>query len=181
MHIEELTIEECFKNLLGKRTGRIACARRNQPYIVPFHFAFDGVQTIYALSTYGQKIEWMRENPLVCIEVDDINDQSDWTSLIISGRYQELPEAPEFESERKRAYELLSQKAMWWEPAYVAGVHRVPWDPKPIYFRITIENITGHRAVADKSGSKQESKRIDKPANRSWFASLWEPDAARRF
>ena len=149
MYIKELQTEECFEFLTEKRVGRIACARENQPYIVPFHFAFDGKEYLYAFSTLGQKIEWMRANQLVCVEVDDIKNQDDWTSLVIFGRYEELPDAPEFASERSRAHELLSRPAMWWQPAYSTGTHRVIKDEKPIYFRITINKITGHCAVSD--------------------------------
>ena len=113
MFIKELTTGESFEFLTEKQFGRIACARENQPYVVPFHFAFDGDKQLYAFSTLGQKIEWMRANPLVCVEVDDIKNQFEWTSLVIFGRYKELPDTPEFASERTRAYELLSRRAMW--------------------------------------------------------------------
>lgn len=149
MFVKELRTEECFEILTEKRVGRIACARENQPYIVPFHFAFDGEEYLYAFSMIGQKIEWMRANPLVCVEVDDIKNQFEWTSLVIFGRFEELPDAPEFANERNRAYELLSCHAMWWQPAFVAGTHRSSTDDKPIYYRILIDKITGHRAVSE--------------------------------
>jgi uncharacterized protein len=148
MFINELTAEECRRILTEKRVGRIACARENQPYIVPFHFVFDGGDYIYSFATFGQKIEWMRANPLVCVEVDDIKDQFDWTSFIIFGRFEELSELPEFEENRLRAYQFLSRHPMWWQPAYVAGTHQSSeiTDYKPIYFRIFVEKITGHHA-----------------------------------
>ena len=150
MFIKELTTAECFEMLAEKRVGRLACARENQPYIVPFHFAFDAGEHLYAFSMLGQKIEWMQANPLVCVEADDIENQSEWISLVVFGRYEELPDAPEFQSARTRAFELLSRRAMWWQPAYIAGAHRAPASSeKPIYFRILIEKITGHRAVSD--------------------------------
>jgi len=162
MFIKELTTGESFKFLTEKQFGRIACARENQPYVVPFHFAFDDNKQLYAFSTLGQKIEWMRSNPLVCVEVDDIKNQFEWTSLVIFGRFEELPDAPEFASERNRAYELLSRRAMWWQPAYVAGAHRPSSaaDDKPIYFRIFIDKITGHRAVSDESSLEPSQEKI---------------------
>ena len=119
---------------------------------MPFHFAFDGRNSLYAFSTLGQKIEWMRANPLVCVETDDVKNDLELTTLVIFGRYEELPDTPEFEPARNYAHELLSCRPMWWQPAYVAGAHR----PKeanaaPIYFRIHIERISGHRAVSDES------------------------------
>ena len=150
MFIKELTTDECFKVLAAKRVGRLACAHENQPYIVPFHFVVDGGKCFYAVSTLGQKIEWMRANSFVCVEVDEIISQFEWTSLIVFGRYQELPDVAEFETERNRAYELLSRHALWWQPAYVTGAHLSPaTDDKPIYFRIFIDKITGRRAFSD--------------------------------
>jgi len=63
--------------------GRLACARHDQPYIVPIHFDFDADgDSIYSFSTLGQKIDWMRANPKVCLEVDDIADKSNWTTVV---------------------------------------------------------------------------------------------------
>ena len=175
MFIKELTTDECFKVLAAKRVGRLACTRENQPYIVPFHFTFDGGEHFYAFSTLGQKIEWMRANPLVCVEVDDIKNQFEWTSLVVFGRYQELPDAPEFETERNRAYELLSLHALWWQPAYVTGAHRAPVaDEKPIYFRICIDKITGHRAVSDESSLEPNEGKIVPETGQNWFSNFWK-------
>ena len=49
----------------------------------------------------------MRSNPKVCVEVDEVTGHSSWVSVIISGRYQELPNTPEHSSERRHAYSLL--------------------------------------------------------------------------
>ena len=175
MFIKELTTGECYEILTEKRFGRLACARENQPYVVPFHFAFDGGEHFYAFSTLGQKIEWMRGNPLVCVEVDDIKNQFEWTSFIIFGRYEELPDTPEFAAERTRAYELLSRHSMWWQPAYVIGAHRTPVaDEKPIYFRICIDKITGHRAVSDESSLEPNEGETVPETGQNWFSSFWK-------
>ena len=175
MIIKELITEECLEFLTEKRVGRLACSLENQPYIVPFHFAFDGSEYLYAFSTLGQKIEWMRTNPLVCVEVDDIKNQFEWISLIVFGSYEELPDTPEFEAERTRAFELLSRHAMWWQPAYVVGAHRGPTvDDKPIYFRIFIDKITGHRAVSDKPSFEPTEGKIVPDIRQNWFSGFWK-------
>jgi nitroimidazol reductase NimA-like FMN-containing flavoprotein (pyridoxamine 5'-phosphate oxidase superfamily) len=157
--IRELAIEECEKVLAAGRLGRLACARDNQPYTVPFHFAYDGKACLYAFSTLGQKIEWMRSNPLVCVEVDEIKEQNDWTTIVIFGKYEELVDTQQFAADRSYAYDLLSRQPMWWEPAYVAGTHRRPCDcTDPIYFRIHISHMTGHRASADASNGDRKGR-----------------------
>jgi uncharacterized protein len=173
MFIKELTTLECFESLQKKRFGRLACAMENQPYIVPFHFAFDGGKFLYAFSTPGQKIEWMRLNPLVCIQADDITNRTEWTSLVVSGRYEELLDNSDFAAERNLAYELLSRRAMWWQPAYVSGTHRKQVSAgKPIYFRILIEKITGRSAVSvEREQLTEPNQPVSSQKSRFW--SIW--------
>ena len=92
----------------------------------------------------------MRENPLVCVEFDELVSPQNWTTVIIEGKYQELPKTPEFENARGRAYELLQKRPVWWEPAYVKTTLQGNARPiEPVYFRVLIEKISGHRGVPD--------------------------------
>ena len=147
MLIHELTASECRKELLGGGLGRLACSRENQPYVVPLYFAFDG-EDIYAFSMLGQKIEWMRTNPLVCLEIDRVESTRDWTCVIVMGRYEEIDESDDPDA-RRHAHELLQRRAMWWEPgALPTDRHRDEANAIPIFFRITIDRLSGRRAVA---------------------------------
>src|SRR5262245_54151651 len=73
MLVQEMTEAECLNTLARTRLGRLACAHQNQPYIVPIYFAYEQPY-LYAFTTPGQKVEWMRYNPLVCLEVDEVED-----------------------------------------------------------------------------------------------------------
>jgi len=64
MLIHEMTKDECRIALESVSIGTMACARDGQPYVVPTYFSYDG-NHIYGVSMLGQKIEWMRANPLV--------------------------------------------------------------------------------------------------------------------
>src|SRR5471030_2000254 len=93
MVIREMSRNECLRVLAGARLARLACAHENQPYIVPVYLAYDKASAcLYGFTTPGQKIEWMRANPLVCVEVDQITAYDQWVSIIATGRYEELPE-----------------------------------------------------------------------------------------
>ena len=106
--------------------------------------------TFMALLTLGQKVEWMRSNPLVCVEVDEVVNHNHWTSIIAFGRYEELPDRPEFDYERNRAHSFLQKRAMWWEPAYISQEHRDhAHSLTPLFYRIHIDHMTGHRADLD--------------------------------
>ena len=91
MLIDVMTKQECREVLARVSFGRLACSLRDQPYVVPVCLAYE-LDAIYIFSTPGKKIEWMRANPRVCIEVDEIADQSRWATVIVNGWYEELPE-----------------------------------------------------------------------------------------
>jgi uncharacterized protein len=148
MHIDELTKKECFEVLTRLKFGRLGCSRDNQPYIVPMYFAFHE-RHLYSVAQLGQKIEWMRINPLVSVEADDIIDQYHWTSVIVQGRYEELLDTHD-PGERTLAHELLQERPLWWHPALVTTAHVVaPKESPPVYYRIHIDQVSGRRARPD--------------------------------
>ena len=117
MLIHELTADECADVLSRTDLGRLGCCRFGQPYIVPIHFSFDREELCaYAFSTVGQKIEWMRNNPKVCLEVEDITDKDHWTTVLVIGRYDEIGPDPDGTEARRRAERLLQQRREWWLP-----------------------------------------------------------------
>jgi nitroimidazol reductase NimA-like FMN-containing flavoprotein (pyridoxamine 5'-phosphate oxidase superfamily) len=161
MFIHEMTVDECFIILEAASLCRLACARDKQPYVVPMNFAFHG-SCLYGFATLGQKIEWMRMNPLVCVEVDEIIGETDWVSVIALGRYEELPDTPEYEELRIVAHTQLQKRAMWWEPAYISREHRdYTHSLTPIFFRIHLDHITGHRASSDSTDQERVAPTAD--------------------
>jgi len=61
MIIRELTWQESLAVLGRVHLARLACAKAHQPYLVPIFFAYHE-NSLYCVSTVGQKIEWMRES-----------------------------------------------------------------------------------------------------------------------
>ena len=147
MVIRELTQQASLDLLTRLRFGRLACSRASQPYIFPIFFAYHE-NSLYCASTVGQKIEWMRENPLVAVEVDEIVSAQRWKSVIVSGRYEELADGPDTRDMRQLAWSLLQKHALWWEPGYVETIlDGAKRQMEPVYFRICIGRITGHHAT----------------------------------
>jgi uncharacterized protein len=152
MIINPMAEEECRTFLTSASLGRLGCSREDQPYVLPIYFAYEP-EFIYALSTFGQKNEWMRTNPKVCLEVDEVVSQSEWTSVIATGRYQELPE-PRFTAEREHARALLGKRQLWWQNALgerqiKLGDHAIA----PLFFRIHVDSISGLRATSGTAAS----------------------------
>jgi nitroimidazol reductase NimA-like FMN-containing flavoprotein (pyridoxamine 5'-phosphate oxidase superfamily) len=116
---------------------------------VPVYFAYAD-RALYSFATVGKKIEWMRANPLVCVEVDEVVSPQQWVSVIAFGHYEELPDTPEWLSARAFAHERLKRTGMWWEPAYVKTILGGAQRPLvPVFYRIHIVQTTGHQASPD--------------------------------
>ena len=149
MLISEMSGEDCRNMLSRLGFGRLACAYQNRPYIVPIYFAYEP-DHLYGFTTLGQKVVWMRSNPLVCVEVDEILSHSRWSSVIVVGRYEELPDTPQYSNVRLQAQLRLEKRALWWQTAYAADQARVAHHPSnAIFYRIHIEEISGRKATAD--------------------------------
>lgn len=164
MGIREMTLAECLQALARARFARLACARENQPYIVPvslvLHERTPGDACLYGFTTRGQKLDWMQANPLVCVEVDEVKGNDRWVSVVASGRFKELPPTPgsdeerlraqerphqnteamdaaqKVEDERHLAYQLLQERVRWWEPGSSAWLARPGRDPAEPYIPI---------------------------------------------
>ena|SRR5215204_3527482 len=145
MLIHELTPTECADVLQSTSLGRLACAREDQPYVVPVHFSFDAERNcLYGFSTVGQKIRWMRDNPMVCVEVENVEEKNRWRTVVIFGRYQEIHDAPGEADARQRAEGLFRQRPDWWLPAAAKVGSRERH--AVVVYRIQIDRMTGRRA-----------------------------------
>ena len=148
MQVNWVAAEECRTVLEGVSLGRLGCSCENQPYGVPIHFAYeDGC--LYVFSTFGQKVEWMRANPKVCLQADEIRNQNNWISVIVYGEYEELPE-PQYTAECKHARSLLAKRHHWWlnalgERQMKMGENCV----EPLFSRIRIQSMSGLRATEE--------------------------------
>ena len=145
MVIQEMTEGECRVMLARRHVARLACARNNQPYVIPVHVDLDG-EFLYGFATLGQKIDWMRQNPLVCLEIDELMTDGQWASVVVFGQYDELPNTPEHAESREVAARLFRMHPVWWEPASIPLDKHEP--RAPIVFRIRIGRVTGRRAAS---------------------------------
>ena len=97
-------IEHVLQSLI---IGRIGCHADNKTYVVPVTYAYDGTY-IYGHTKEGLKIDMMRKNPMVCFEVDVMENMSNWRSVIAWGKFEEL-RTPE---ERKAGMRILMDTVM---------------------------------------------------------------------
>jgi nitroimidazol reductase NimA-like FMN-containing flavoprotein (pyridoxamine 5'-phosphate oxidase superfamily) len=167
MVIQELTTRECQDVLRGATIARLATARDNQPYVVPIHTYFDG-DYLYSFATLGRKIDWMRANPKVCVEVEEVVDRFRWRTVLVMGRYEELVHTPHYEIFRERARELFHDRPEWWQPASTQTTR--PDFRMPVIYRIRIDSMSGRLASRDEVRSEEGGS-----ARPWWLSLMFEP------
>lgn len=94
LEVEEMGNSE-IENLLSRiGYGHLACAKDNEPYVVPIHYAYSKPY-IYIYTTLGKKAEIINENPRVCLQVEEVVDNKHWHSVIAYGTAEQLTDEPD--------------------------------------------------------------------------------------
>lgn len=69
--------------------GHLGCHADGETYVVPISYARDGDRLV-GMTSAGRKIEMMRRNPNVCVQVDEVRSLTQWRSAILWGTFEEL-------------------------------------------------------------------------------------------
>src|SRR5471030_1704273 len=80
--------------LKSQYIAHLGCHADNITYVVPINYVYDD-KSFYAHSGRGTKIDMMRKNPDVCIEVEIVEDIVNWQSVICWGKFEEITELEE--------------------------------------------------------------------------------------
>jgi len=94
--------------LLSQTHGHLGCHASGETYVVPVAFVFEShgkEEFIYGYTLEGKKTGMMRENPQVCLQVEDIRSHAHWQSVILWGTYEELTG-----SEADHAIQILTSR-----------------------------------------------------------------------
>jgi uncharacterized protein len=143
--IGTLTNEQMEHVLQSGLIGRIGCFDETGVYIVPVTYAFHD-NSIYVHSREGLKIQIMRKNPQVCLEVDSIESMTNWRCVIVHGKFKEL----KGEVAYAKGLKILKDRLMPYllsETMRPEGFGRtsegVEKERKPVVYRIEITRMTG--------------------------------------
>ena len=150
------------------------------PVFLAYHEPSAGESCFYGFTTLGHKVEWMRANPQVCVEVDEFTSCTRWRGIVAFGRYEELPDEregnrhlptrratahhhdvvpdePSGAAEKLIGYQLLQSHAAWWEPASTARAAVAHYSSDdaftPVFYKIVIKSVTGLEATPDLSAA----------------------------
>jgi nitroimidazol reductase NimA-like FMN-containing flavoprotein (pyridoxamine 5'-phosphate oxidase superfamily) len=85
----------------------------------------------------------------VCVEVDEMVDQYNWTSVLAVGRYEEISDARRDEDLRRQATALFQHRSNWWFPA-LGKLASGEEHHATVVYRILIDRLSGRRAARAK-------------------------------
>jgi nitroimidazol reductase NimA-like FMN-containing flavoprotein (pyridoxamine 5'-phosphate oxidase superfamily) len=127
--------------------GHLAYIYRDRPFIAPVTYFFDKENIfIIGYSSEGHKINAMRKNKEVSMEVSEIESVSDWNSVVVHGTFKEL--------EGSDAKSYLHSFSLGVKDIILQKKHReldfisqfsskISKDDVPIVYIIKIDEITG--------------------------------------
>src|SRR5690348_7868038 len=133
--IQDLSETEIDALLRRQRIGRIGSTSVGHVQITPIVYGYDG-ESIFGHSRFGRKIQYMRGNPEVCFEVEEIVDPTSWRVVEVTGSYEELREP----ADRDRAMRLILAQADGGPESSAVQVER---GDDLVLYRIRIEKRSG--------------------------------------
>ena len=99
---------------------------------------------LYAFSAARRRMDASQSQ----VSIQDEHGQGrGWRSVVVDGRYEELPDRMGHKLQRDHAWSLLSKHSDWWEPGALKPVVPPVSDKTPhVFFRILIEQVSGREA-----------------------------------
>jgi len=84
----QLTSAQIEDLLRHEVVARIGCISDGRVYVVPVTYVYDGTY-VWGHSMDGAKLRAMRAHPDVCVEVEQVDDMSNWRSVIAWGTFED--------------------------------------------------------------------------------------------
>jgi nitroimidazol reductase NimA-like FMN-containing flavoprotein (pyridoxamine 5'-phosphate oxidase superfamily) len=131
--LDAIEIEDVMRR---GQVGRLGVWGDGRVYIFPISYGYDGA-FVYGISHPGLKVRLMRENPQVCLEVEEIESPARWRTVLAHGRFEEI------EGEAARDAALAAIVSQGCEPAPPSLAPYIDEGERFIAFRIRLTERTG--------------------------------------
>jgi len=147
-NLEKKEIEYILEN---NYIGQLGYIFNSSPYVVPITYFFDKASNaIICYSGDGHKMNAMRKNPTVSILVSDVDNVTNWKSVLVHGKFEQ-----HFGSDAK-AYlhkfslgikDIILEKEQSKANFISDFSSKIYKDDIPAVFLINIEEITGKKRL----------------------------------
>ena len=106
--MKDLSREEMEKLLASVEDGVLSLSSEDVPYCIPFGFVYTGSKLYLSMFPRGRKWEIIKKNNKVCFNAFSWNeDNTEWSSVVIDGRIEQVKELKEIENVVKASIEKL--------------------------------------------------------------------------
>lgn len=137
----DLTRDECVALLARQHVGRLAYTFRDRVDVEPIAYVWD-VDTLFLRTGPGVKLDTLKRNPWVALEVDEVRGLFAWESVVVKGTVYFLRAAgTEFD---QATYQRGLRALRRIEPRF--GTADDPLGDRTMLFRIHVDGITGRAA-----------------------------------
>jgi nitroimidazol reductase NimA-like FMN-containing flavoprotein (pyridoxamine 5'-phosphate oxidase superfamily) len=145
--IRELTRTEIDEVLARNNVGRIAYSFRDRVDIEPINYVYDA-GWIYGRTQLGTKLTVVQHNYWVAFEVDEVDDNLGWRSVVVRGGFYILVDEGTDQSRELREQAIAQIRRL--TPEAFTEQDPVPF--RDIVFRIAVQEVEG-RSAGDYSGA----------------------------
>jgi len=144
---KNLEKEEIEEVLMCNYIGHLAFIAQARPYMMPITYYFDQAHNaIISYSGEGLKLNAMRKNGAVSLEVDEISSVENWKSVLVHGTFEEVhgSDAKLYLHQFAEGVKSIITKKEGNRPNSIKEFSaRIASDKIPVVFRIKILEITG--------------------------------------
>lgn len=139
MFMDPITVEEAMAVLEAEAVAHIGVVTEGEPYVSPMSFVVNG-DRIYFRTMVGRRLEAIRANPVVSIEVSRYDRATgDWVSVIVKGT---ATETDDYETRNMVVGKLMSKyREVVGSPLSRGGLH--PLAGLPHVVEVAIDEISG--------------------------------------
>ena len=143
LKVEDMPLEEMRALLSRIGFGHLGCARDGRPYVVPMHYSYDG-ECLYIFTTEGMKTSFIEANAEVCLQVEEVESQSHWQSVMVTGQAERITK----QEEKEHAMQLIVMN----NPTLTPALNQTQLDTwgranEVVLYRIRPAIIDGRRTV----------------------------------
>lgn len=92
--VGKLNPEEIENLLKNGMIAHLGCHAAGRTYVVPITYAYAN-DTVYGHTAEGLKLAMLRDNPEVCVQIEQIDGPMQWRSVIAWGTFEQVVQADE--------------------------------------------------------------------------------------
>jgi len=141
--IIDLTKDECEKILASLNYAHLGCCDGDEPCVVPVTYVYHG-GFFYDFTHEGKKIDILRKNGNMCMQVERVKSEFEWESVMCWGKFEEVKEEAAIQEIKLLLAEqhgkaLLSNQEAPFSPMLLPD----PDDKAVVIYRMQPYRITG--------------------------------------